>query len=282
VNGKPELPPLVNPLDSSMRLLAWLLGVHLLFYLGVGREFGLLERLRDYVPHFGRMWSTGALSDLLEPLKLTLLYLSLSFAATWALLLVLRDVRRSILQLLSSVPAFLSVLFAVFVTFQLARGIDLGQWLDPTHPWMLVVFTLALAVPVAARGALLLGQRSAELERARFSDVARAQGMDERRVRQRAYRVALPEGAARLATEALGLAASLMLIEGVLQFPGLGKAAFAAFETSSLGAVGYSEFEVRDAIARSSAPMLLLLLVAGAYQGVAMQIAVRLDPRSRA
>jgi oligopeptide transport system permease protein len=264
-----------------MRLLAWLLVVHFLFYLGVGREVGALERLRDYPSHFERMWSTGALPDLLEPSKLTLLYLGSSFVVTWGLLIALRHVRGSVLQFLSSVPAFLSVLFAVFVTFQLARGLDLGQWLDPTHPWMLVVFTLALALPVAARGASLLGQRSAELERARFSDVARAQGMDEHRVRFRAYRAALPEGAARLAGEALGLAASLMLIEGVLQFPGLGKAAFSAFEASSLGAVGYSEFEVRDAIARSSAPMLLLLLVAGAYQGVASFIAAKLDPRSR-
>jgi hypothetical protein len=267
---------------AHMRLLVWLLGVHLLLYLGLGRAQGILERVRDYPVHFVRIWESGVLTDLLEPTLLTWLYLTLSLAATWALLPALRGVRRDALQFLSSVPAFVAVLVAVFLTFQIARSVDLGVWLEPLHPWMLGVFTLALALPVASRTALLLQGRAAQLERARFSDVARAQGMTETRVRDRAWRAALPEGAALLAGEALGLAASLMLIEGVLQLPGLGRAAFTAFEASSGGIGGYAEYEIQDIVVRSSAPLLLLLLTAGAYQGVTGFIAARLDPRSRA
>lgn len=265
-----------------MRSLAWLLGVHCLLYLGLGRQYGVWERLSDYPAHFVRMWSTGALGDLLEPSLLTLLYLCLSIVATWVLMLALRRTDPRVLQFLSSLPAFITVLFAVFITFQIGRNLDLGVWLDQLHPWVLVVFTLALALPVASRAALLMQGRTAEFVAARFSDAARAQGMTESRVRARAWRVALPEAAGLLAAEALGLAASLMLLEGVLQFPGLGKAAFSAFEAASGGVGGYTDSEIHEAIARSSAPLLLLLLLAGAYQGIALWVVSRLDPRRRA
>ncbi|NJK43467.1 MAG: hypothetical protein HC933_03655, partial [Pleurocapsa sp. SU_196_0] len=67
---------------ALMRLLAWLLGVHGLLYLGLGRSLGFLERLHDYPLHFVRIWESSVLTDLLEPMLLTWLYLTLSLVTS--------------------------------------------------------------------------------------------------------------------------------------------------------------------------------------------------------
>lgn len=259
----------------------WLLSLHFLCYMGLGRLEPLSQRLGQYPTHFLEIYNSGVFLEMLQPLGLTIWYLVLATVLAWILLLLLRQLPVFVLEFLGSIPAFITVFIGVFITILIGQVWDLGLWLDGNHPWMQFVLAVGLALPISSRAANILKLRSAEYQQALFSQVARGMGIPEARVRFKAFRAALPEGALALSGEALGVVASLMLIEGSLQFPGIGKAAFIAFQGISGGIGGTTPEDVQAAVARASASLLLLFLVAGLYAGLLHLLVQRLEPRSR-
>ena len=140
-----------------------------------------------------------------------------------------------------------------------------------------VTIVTALALPTAARAALATQHATGEALSADHSRVARAMGLPERAVQRRAARVALPERAAGLAGDALGLALSLSVIEGLLQFPGVGNEVYVALQGTFAGADG-QPFGAQSLSASLAALLGLALL----FAGIGRALAARLDPRPRA
>lgn len=170
------------------------------------------------------------------------------------------------------------------LAFTLARGLDFP--LQPWQPLMLAFIVLSLAVPAAARAALHTRQAQTQALKADFTRTARAMGLPEKRVVARAARVALPQRATGLAAETLSLAISLILIEGLLQFPGLGNEVYLALVAvmrdvppDAAMSVAWGERLLPLQIMSVSAFLLLSLALLSAV--LFRVVAARLDPRPR-
>lgn len=270
-----------------MRILLALIPVHLLVYLGLRqRELGeavsfgsVLGGLLGYPLHLWQTLSGGAMAQFLVGLPTTGVYFTLAALLAWPAILLLQRAPAGVRWLLGSLPGFFLLTLAIFVIFWLAAIFRFFTPLEPGQPWVIAVLTLALLLPPAARVAQYLELRRQEYAGADFTRTARAIGLSEPKVRAKAARVALPEGVSLLAGEAFGLAVAVMLLEGLLQFPGLGLSVYNIL--ASGGAVEGLNLGVQMPATQASGGLLLLLLMAGAYAVGVEALARRLDPRQR-
>ncbi len=262
-----------------------LLALHLVLMLGLGRRLPWPERLASYPAALAGLLDPEVLARVLPPAGLTGTYLVGGLGLAWVLAALLSRAPRPLLWLLEGLPPYLLLVGGVGagLALTLTRGWDFP--LQPWSPVMLGLIVSALALPPAARSALVTRQVWEEALNADHTRVARATGLPERVVRRRAARLALPERAAGLAGDALGLTLSLAIIEGLLQFPGVGNEAYLAWQgalavAAASGADATAQVAALRAAVTSTSLLLLLglgLLAAGALRALAR----RLDPRAR-
>ncbi len=263
-----------------------LLALHLALMLGLERRLAWGERLASYPAALAGVLNPEVLTQVLPLAGLTAAYLAGGLALAWGLAALLSRAPRPLLWLLESLPPYLLLVGGVGagLALTLARG-----WNFPLEVWspvMLALIAASLALPLAARSALLTRQAREEALAADHTRVARATGLPERTVRRRAARLALPERAAGLAGDALGLTLSLAIIEGLLQFPGVGNEAYLAWQGTLAPLIGPgAEAPLADAAFRLqiTSASLLLLLGLGLFAAAGLHaLARRLDPRPRA
>lgn len=273
--------PLRLPWTAPGHVLAALLGLHALVLLGLLRDLPPGERLAQYPALLLGAFSPRVWPLLAPQAALSAAYLLGGLALAWPLSALLARWNRGLLQVLGGVPPYLLLAGAVWggLIWTQARGQDfpLSGW----APLMLGLFVGALALPAAARTALLTRQVRAQALRADHSRAARAMGLSETRVRRRAARLARPGRASALAGEALGLAFSLSVMEGLLQFPGVGGTVFAALQSvlgglPASGAAWADPLLPRQLLSGSLLALLALALLASA---LLRAVAARLDPR---
>ena len=271
-----------------MRILLALIPVHLLVFLGLRqRELGsavdfsdILRGLGLYPLHLWQMFFGGGLAPFWAGLPKTGVYFLLAALLAWPLILLLRRVPTGVRWFLSSLPSFFLLSLLIFVIFYLAFVFRFFTPIEPNQPWLIAVLTVSLLLPPAARVAQYLELRRKEYVNADFSRTARSIGLPERRVQAKAARVALPEGVRLLAGEAFGIAVTVMLLEGLMQFPGLGLSVYNILASAG-STEGLNLGVVNSSTTTASGGLLLLLLVAGIYAVLIETLARRLDPRTR-
>jgi oligopeptide transport system permease protein len=274
-----------------MRFLLGLLPLHLLVYLGLyHREHGqgvvglgeLVRGLASYPAQLGQILFGGALEPFWGGLLSTGLYFGMAALLLWPGFYLLRRLPAGILWAMGGLPAFLTLVLLVMLVFGLSNLFLFWTPVEPGQPWMVGVMTLALMLPSAARVAYYLRLRQEELIRSDFARTHRSIGLSERRVRAKVNRVALPEAVSLMAGEAFGLAVAVMLLEGLMQFPGVGLAVYNAL-SSALGSNEGLNLGVAEGGAVSASPgLFLLLLLAGVYALLLEALTRRLDPRRQA
>lgn len=258
-------------------LLASFLLLHAALLVGLQRQIPVPARLAAYPAQLLGILRPDVLVQTLPLALLSGTYLLGGLALAWVLAALLGRVARPALWVLEGLPPFL--LLVAGVGAGLAVTVPRG-WDFPLTAWspvMLALIVTALALPTAARAALATQHATGEALSADHSRVARAMGLPERAVQRRAARVALPERAAGLAGDALGLALSLAVIEGLLQFPGVGNEVYVALQGTFAGADG-QPFGAQSLSASLAALLGLALL----FAGIGRALAARLDPRPRA
>ncbi|MFK7602720.1 hypothetical protein ACI3L1_10960 [Deinococcus sp. SM5_A1] len=257
-------------------LLASFLLLHAALLLGMQRQIPMPQRMAAYPAQLLGIFKPDVLATVLPLALLSGTYLLGGLGLAWVLAALLARVARPALWVLEGLPPFLLLVAGVGagLAVTVPRGWDfpLTEWSPP----MLALIVTALALPAAARAALATQHATGEALAADHSRVARAMGLSERAVLRRAARVALPERAAGLAGDVLGLALSLAVIEGVLQFPGVGNEVYVALQGTFAGADG-QPFQAQSLSASLAALLGLALLFA--WGGRAL--AARLDPRPR-
>lgn len=256
-----------------------LLLLHAALFLGLERQVPLPERLAAYPAQLLGLLRPEILNVLWPQALLTGTYLLGSLVLAWALVTLFSRWVRPLLWFMEGIPPFLILVLGVWasVSYTFPRGLDFP--LTPWSPVMLALFMTALALPIAARVALATGQVRHEALAADYTRTARAMGFPESRVQGQARRVALPERAASLAGDTLTLALALVVMEGILQFPGLGNTLYLALE----GALSGTGMTRRDLLAQQTlAAALLLWLLLGFLTMLFLRwVALRLDPRPR-
>lgn len=270
----------MRPLLSFLQLLL----LHAALLLGVQRKVPLPERLWAYPGQLLGALRPEVLSVVWPQLLLTAAYLLGGLLLAWLLVGLLGRWARGLLWVIEGLPPFLLLVLGVWLGlwYTVPRGLDF-----PLTPWaglMLGLFTTALALPAAARAALASGQVRNEALRADFTRTARSMGLPESQVRQQAARVALPERAAALAGESLTLALALVVMEGLLQFPGVGNSVYVALQAALSGVGEVVAGQGRDgllAVQTLSAALLWWLLLGVGGAGFWHWVAARLDPRPR-
>ncbi|WP_135227817.1 ABC transporter permease subunit [Deinococcus fonticola] len=258
------------------------LALHFVLLMGLERKVALPERVASYPAQLLGLLRPEVFTQVGPQALLTGAYLLGGLGLAWLLVTLLSRWARPLLWFMEGIPPFLLLALGVWagVTFTVARGLDFP--LTPWSPVMLGLYTASLALPVAARVALATGQVRREALGADYTRTARAMGLPEARIQAQARRVALPERAAGLGGDALGLALALVIMEGLLQFPGLGNSVSLALQGALSGA-GDTVSSAADPLAQQTlAAALLLWLLLGVlatlfYQG----LAARLDPRPR-
>ncbi|SEJ48212.1 oligopeptide transport system permease protein [Deinococcus reticulitermitis] len=270
-----------------MRRALGLLSLHFIVLLGVQRTVPLPERLARYPSVLLGLGRPEVFREVLTQAALSASYLGLALLLAWGLAGALRRLVRPALWVLEGTPQFLLLVLGIWggLSLTLARGADFP--LTPWSPLMLGLFTVALTLPVAARASLATEEARRQALAADHTRTARAMGLSERAVERRALRVSLAERAGTLSGEVFGLGLALVVMEGLLQFPGLGNTLYVAlqgaFAVRPPGAVplvpptGGAAFELQ---ALSGALLLWLLL--GAWgSALFVRLALRLDPRPR-
>lgn len=259
--------------------------LHAALLLGTQRKVPLPERLLAYPAELAGALRWEVLREVLPQVALSGVYLLGGLLLAWGLVGGLARWKRPVLWVLEGVPSFLLLILCVWLalSFTVWRGLDFP--LAPWSPVMLALFMAALALPVAARLALLSQQAYQGAMRADHSRTARSMGLPERLVRRRAARLTLAERAAGLGGDVLGVALALVILEGLLQFPGVGNSIYVALQAAlsgvsapGTGAEGTPETEWLRRQVLSSAVLLWLLLGAAASWGLGVQ-AARFDPR---
>lgn len=272
----------------SMRLILALIPLHLLVYLGLsqpalGREAasiaGILQALIGYPAHL--LKAVVGMTVFMPGLATTALYFALATLLLWPMAWLLRRVPQTLLWTLGAMPAFLLLVLAVYLIFWLAVLGGFFTPVEPNAPWLVATLTLSLMLPPAARVAHYLRLRQPELIRSDFARTGRAIGLSEVQVRHRVDRVALPEGLSLMAGEAFGIAVAVMLLEGLMQFPGLGLAVYNILASSFGNDTGLNLGTSLGGPLSASPGLLLLLLLAGGYAWLLEGLARRLDPRRR-
>lgn len=269
---------------TRLLVLLQVLGLHLLLLMGMERKVPLAQRLASYPAQLLGIGRPEVLAQVGPPFLLTGAYLLGGLLLAWLLVGILSRWARPVLWIIEGLPSFLLLALGVWggVTFTVWRGLDFP--LTPWAPLMLTLFVAALALPAAARVALATAQVRGEALRADYSRTARAMGLSEREVQGRAARVALPERAAGLGGDTLALALALVVMEGLLQFPGLGNSVYVALQASLSGVgdvvAGASAGEVQP-LQVLSAALLLWLGLGFSAAALLHGLAGRLDPRPR-
>nr|WP_184131975.1 ABC transporter permease subunit [Deinococcus humi] len=262
--------------SRPLELLAPFLLLHAVLLLGLQRQLPLQQRLADYPAQLLSILRPEVLGQTLPLALLSGTYLLGGLALAWGLATLLGRVARPALWVLEGLPPFLLLVAGVGAGLAVTVPRGLNFPLTPWSPLMLALIMTALALPAAARAALLTRQATGEALAAEHSRVARAMGLPERAVLRRATRVALPERATGLAGDVLGLALSLAVIEGLLQFPGVGNEVYVALQGTFAGAQGGT---VR--VQTLSAALAALLALSLVYGWIGRTLAARLDPRPR-
>lgn len=260
------------------------LALHFVLLMGLERKVALPERVASYPAQLLGLLRPEVFTQVGPQVLLTGAYLLGGLLLAWFLVVGLARWGRAALWFMEGIPPFLLLVLGVWagVTYTVSRGLDFP--LTPWAPVMLGLYTASLALPVAARVALATGQVRREALDADYTRTARAMGLPEKTVQVQARRVALPERAAGLGGDALALALALVIMEGILQFPGLGNSVYIALQ-GALSGTG-------DAVARAgtddllpqqtlSAALLLWLLLGSLATLFLQWLAAQLDPRPR-
>ncbi|GGL12367.1 hypothetical protein [Deinococcus radiotolerans] len=253
--------------------LALLVAVHAALWLGLNRALPWPERLTAYGAALRGALEPGVWTDVAPAALLTGTYLLLGTLLAWALVGGLRRVPLPTLWVLEALPPFglLIGALALGLTVTTARG-----WSLPLTPWaplMLALFALTLALPAAARAATQGCGAFRDAWQAPYTRAARAMGVLEARLAGRAWAVARPVAARSLTGDTLNIVLSLTVLEGLLQFPGVGTAVYGAVQATLSGT---SSLLDGSALAAALAALLALGGVVGAAQ---QTVASRLDPR---
>lgn len=258
-------------------LLTSFLLLHAALLMGMQRQVPLSERLLAYPAQLLNLFRPEVLAQILPLALLSTTYLMGGLLLAWILSALLARFARPALWVMEDLPPFLLLVAGVGVG--LAVTVPRG-WNFPLTAWsplMLALIVASLALPTAARAALLTQDMTGEALAADHSRVARAMGLGERAVQRRAARVARPERARGLAGDVLGLALSLAVIEGLVQFPGVGNEVYVALQGTFAGADG-QPFGAQTL----SASLAALLVVALLFAWGSRALAARMDPRPRA
>lgn len=262
-----------RPLGAAASFLL----LHAALLLGTQRQVPMPRRVAGYPAQLLGIFDPAVLGQVLPLALLSATYLLGGLTLAWALAALLGRVARPALWVLEGLPPFLLLVAGVGAGLAVTVPRGLNFPLTAWAPLMLALIVTALALPAAARAALATQGAAEAALAAEHSRVARAMGLGERAVQRRAARVALPERAAGLAGDALGLALSLAVIEGLLQFPGVGNEVYVALQ-GSFAAAGGQAFRTQLLPAALAALLGLALLAAWAGR----MLAARLDPRPRA
>lgn len=258
--------------------------LHFVLLMGLERKVPLAERVASYPAQWLGLVRPEVFTLVGPQVLLTGAYLLGGLLLAWFMVPWLSRWGRPVLWFMEGIPPFLLLALGVWagVTYTVSRGVDFP--LTPWSPVMLGLYTASLALPLAARVALATGQVRREALEADFTRTARAMGLPEKQVRVQAGRVALPERAAGLGGDALALALALVVMEGILLFPGVGNSVYLALQ-GALSGTG-------DAVARStpgdllpqqtlSAALLAWLMLGSLATFFFQWLASRLDPRPR-
>lgn len=247
---------------------------HAALWLGLNRSLPWPERLAAYGAALWAAATPDTWVTVAPEVVLTGTYLLLGTLLAWGLVGVLRRVRPGALWVLETVPPFLLLVAAL--ALGLAVTVPRG-WTFPLTPWaplMLLLFACALAVPVAARATVQGLGAFRDAWGAPFTRVGRAMGLPEARLSARAWAVGRPVAARTLAGEALNVVVSLAVLEGLLQFPGVGNAVYQAVQATLGGTAAGPTDEGALALA------LAALIALGGVAGTVLRHAGhRLDPR---
>lgn len=211
----------------------------------------------------------------------TALYFGLAVALLWPTFWLLRFLPSGVLWVLGAMPAFLLLVLLVFFIFWLAFVFRFFTPVEPQAPWVVATLTASLMLPPAARVALYLKTREHELRQADFARTHRAIGLPENKVRNKVSRVALPEGLGLMGGEAFGIAVAVMLLEGLMQFPGLGLAVYNVMASNFGTDTGLNLGTSLGGLLSASPGLMLLLLLAGVYAVALEFLSRKLDPRRR-
>ncbi|MFC3832493.1 MULTISPECIES: hypothetical protein [Deinococcus] len=262
---------MITPPVGRLGLLAL---AHAALWLGLNRSLPWPERLAAYGAALWAAATPDTWATVAPEVVLTGTYLLLGTLLAWGLVGVLRRVRPGALWVLETVPPFLLLVAAL--ALGLAVTVPRG-WTFPLTPWaplMLLLFACALAVPVAARATVQGLGAFRDAWGAPFTRVGRAMGLPEARLSARAWAVGRPVAARTLAGEALNVVVSLAVLEGLLQFPGVGNAVYQAVQATLGGTAAGPTDEGALALA------LAALIALGGVAGTVLRHAGhRLDPR---
>lgn len=255
--------------------VALLVVAHAALWLGLNRSLPWPERLAAYGAALRGALDPGVWAGVGSAALLTGTYLLLGLGVAWALVGALRRVPLPTLWVLESVPPFglLLAALALGLTVTTTRG-----WTFPLTPWaplMLTLFTLALAFPAAARAATQGRGAFRDAWAAPHTRAARAMGLPEARLAGRAWAVARPVAARSLTGDTLNVTLSLTVLEGLLQFPGVGNTVYAAAQAALSGAPATDSVDG----AALGAALAVLLGLGGVAGGAQQAVASRLDPR---
>lgn len=269
-----------------MRSLLAILPLHFVVYLGLflngatdSQKLGALgPGILGYPVHFVRMLTGGDLITFLGGFRVSGIYLLISVLLMWPLILALKKMPTEGLWVLGSFPAFFLMSCLVFLAFYASRIFGFFTPVDGAQPWVIFCMAISLAVPSASRIAEYLQSRTKEYISADFSRTAIAFGFSAQQAAARAGRVAMPEGILLLGGEVLALATSLLMLEGLLQIPGVGLMTYNIL--ASAGNVdGYVAGIVQSPLETASSGIFLLLMLAGLFSELARFLSNRLDPR---
>ena len=266
------VPALITPPLGRLGLLAL---AHAVLWLGLNRSLPWPERLAAYgaalwAAATPETWATAS-----PEVVLTGTYVLLGTLLAWGLVGVLRRVRPGTLWVLENLPPFLLLVLALAIG--LAVTVPRG-WTFPLTPWaplMLLLFACSLAVPVAARATVQGLGAFRDAWGAPFTRVGRAMGLPEARLSARAWAVARPVAVHTLAGESLNVVFSLTVLEGLLQFPGVGNTVYQAVQATLGGPVAAGSTD-EGALVIALAALIALGAVAG---GVQRRAAHHLDAR---
>lgn len=252
------------------------MAAHAALWLGLNRALPWPERFAAYGAALRGALEPSVWVDVGPAALLTGAYLLLGLGLAWGLVGPLRRVPLAALWVLESLPPFLLLIagLALGLAVTVARG-----WTFPLTPWaplMLALFTLSLALPTAARAATQGHGAYRDAWAAPYTVAARAMGLPEGRLRERAWAVAWPVAARSLTGDTLNVTLSLTVLEGLLQFPGVGNTVYGAVQVA-LGGTPAPATPDGPGLAVALAVLLVLGHAAAAGQG---RGTVRLEPRA--
>lgn len=263
---------------------AGLFALHTLLIFGLLRELPLPARLSLWPQLWAGLGRREVWALLLPEVLLSSCYLLAGLLLAWALAGLLERAPEGLGWLTEGATPYLWLVLLIWAGLSWTLARDLNFPLRAWHPLMLGLIALSLALPLAGRASLVVRSTRRTALEADYTRTARAMGLPEAQVRAQAGRVALPERARSLSGDALGVGLSLVIIEGLLQFGGLGNEVYTALQGSlSEGGVNFSVSWGDPTLPwQLLSGALLALLILSALAAAALRaLAGRLDPRPR-